>query len=156
MGRYFTFKELFNLGFLASITGYSTKLKLRFVFIQGLLGLAGNSILEPTEMWLSQTPQMICMQTLGCSRNYRSVWPHLFRVFVLLGLSAGVLSAQCEDISGVWQVHEKVLITFSAPGFDDEIVDMDEMGSVTLVQDGCDISYSLPIGSQSFLRSAVL
>ncbi len=50
-------------------------------------------------------------------------------------------------------MHEKVLITLSAPGFPNETIDMDEVGTVTLTQNGCNISYSLPFAGSSFLRS---
>ena len=98
-------------------------------------------------------PQINSMRSLRITNYCRSFCPFIFSALILFCFSSSRLHGQCEDVSGVWQVHEKVLITLSAPGFPNETIDMDEVGMVTLAQNGCDISYSLPFAGSSFLRS---
>lgn len=76
------------------------------------------------------------------------------RITTLLCLAIGSLAAVAgDDISGEWQVREEATITIRVPGEPDEVLELEQEGSVLIEQDGCNISYSITAQGATFGRT---
>ncbi len=67
---------------------------------------------------------------------------------LILGLALTIAKsglAQCQDLSGEWQVSETVTITIRIPGEPDDVIQQSGNGTIFLSQTGCDISYSVNV-----------
>lgn len=95
--------------------------------------------------------------SLPCPARFSNIPASLTRsklLFFILTLAIAKNGlAQCEDLSGEWQVSESVQITISIPGEPDEVIEQSGSGTILLSQTGCDISYSVDVLQTSIART---
>ncbi|MCB1121967.1 MAG: immunoglobulin domain-containing protein [Verrucomicrobiae bacterium] len=90
------------------------------------------------------------------SRSSTNAWTCGTGKLLLFGLVLVIAKsgfAQCDDISGQWQVSESVSITIRIPGEPDEVIEQSGNGTIFLNQNGCDISYSVSVLGTSISRT---